>query len=249
MPQPRVVVLMPTYNEIESLARTLDELVFAVPEVDVLIIDDNSPDGTGALADELSEADARIRVMHRDVKDGLGAAYLAGMRWALNEGYELIVEMDADGSHPAETLPEMLAQASGADLVIGSRYVPGGGTDGWAKERKTLSRAANSYGRFVMGVPVHDMTAGFRVYRSDFLSQIDLSRVASTGYCFQIDMTRIVADAGARIVEVPIVFKERKLGASKMGGAIVSEALVKVTGWGIGRRAAQLRHGIRNLRP
>lgn len=238
---------MPTYNEIESLARTLDELVFAVPNVDVLIIDDNSPDGTGALANELAEADARIRVMHREAKDGLGAAYLAGMRWALDEGYDLIVEMDADGSHPADTLPEMLVAAADADLVIGSRYVAGGGTDGWSQDRKTLSRAANSYGRTVMGIPVHDMTAGFRVYRADFLRDIELGRVASTGYCFQIDMTRIVADAGARIHEVPIVFKERKAGASKMGGAIVTEALVKVTGWGVGRRAAQLRHALRRF--
>ncbi|WP_293695750.1 polyprenol monophosphomannose synthase [uncultured Agrococcus sp.] len=247
MPQPRAVVLMPTFNEIESLARTLDELIFAVPGVDVLVIDDNSPDGTGALADELATADERIRVLHREAKRGLGAAYLAGMRWALREGYDLIIEMDADGSHPAQTLPDMLAAARDADLVIGSRYVAGGGTDGWAEDRARLSRAANAYGRVAMGISVHDMTAGFRVFRADFLRGIDLRRVTSAGYCFQIDMTRIVADAGARIVEVPIVFRERKAGASKMGGAIVTEALVKVTGWGIGRRAAQLRHALRRF--
>lgn len=245
LPQLRTVVLMPTFNEIESLARTLDELVAACPEVDVLVIDDGSPDGTGDLADEISAADARIRVLHRTAKNGLGAAYVAGMQQVLAEGYDLIVEMDADGSHPAETLPSMLRAAVHADLVIGSRYVSGGGTEGWARDRELLSRGANAYGRLVMGIDVRDMTAGYRVYRADFLRGVDLDVVHSTGYCFQIDMTRIVADAGARIIEVPIVFRERKAGASKMGGAIVSEALVKVTGWGIGRRAAQLRQAVR----
>ena len=247
MPQSRFVVLMPTFNEIESLARTLDELLASVPEADVLIIDDGSPDGTGDLADRIAAADSRIRVLHRTSKSGLGAAYLDGMARVLDEGYELIVEMDADGSHPAEALPEMLRAAERADLVIGSRYTVGGGTEGWARQRETLSRAANAYGRAVMGIDVHDMTAGYRIYRADFLRRIDLRLVHSTGYCFQIDMTRIVADAGARIVEVPIVFRERKAGSSKMGGSIVAEALVKVTGWGIGRRAAEFRSLLRRV--
>lgn len=248
MPVSRAVVMIPTYNEIESLERTLQEVRLYAPDVDVLVIDDNSPDGTGRLADELAERDSAITVLHREGKAGLGAAYAAGMRHAIAHGYEVAVEMDADGSHPAEALPALVAMARTHDVVIGSRYMPGGTTEGWARDREILSRAANGYARFALGIDVTDLTAGFRAYRTDLLKRLPLDAVTSQGYCFQIDMTRIAADAGALIGEVPIVFRERKQGASKMTGNIISEAVTKVTGWGIGRRAAQAVSFVRSLR-
>ncbi|WP_306232656.1 polyprenol monophosphomannose synthase [Agrococcus beijingensis] len=240
MTQPRTIVLMPTYDERDALPVTAELLLKAVPDVTLLVIDDGSPDGTGEIADAMAAIDERVRVLHRTEKAGLGAAYLAGMRVALDEGFDLIVEMDADGSHPATALPAMLAAAEHADLVIGSRWVDGGGIVDWPLRRQLISRAGTFYAQLALGIDVADMTAGYRVYTAPLLRRILAASVTSQGYCFQIDMTRRSADLGARIAEVPITFRERELGSSKMSGGIVGEALLKTTGWGIGRRAAQL---------
>ena len=248
MPVSRAVVMIPTYNEIESLERTLREVRQCAPGADVLVIDDNSPDGTGRLADDIAATDSSVSVLHRTSKEGLGAAYAAGMRYAIDGGYEVAVEMDADGSHPAEALPALIAMAQTHDVVIGSRYMTGGATEGWARDRELLSRAANRYARIALGIDVSDLTAGFRAYRTELLRELPLEGVTSQGYCFQIDMTRLAADAGALIGEVPIVFRERKRGASKMSRNIIVEALTKVTGWGIGRRTAQVVNAVRSLR-
>lgn len=232
-------MLVPTYNESASLPRLLARIRAALPEIDVLVIDDASPDGTGALAERIAEADPRTSVLHRAAKEGLGRAYLAGYAVALERGYHYVVQMDADGSHPPETLPEMLALASeafGPDLVIGSRWVPGGRTVDWSARRERLSRAANGYARWILRLRVADLTAGYRVYRSDALRGIDLAAVRSHGYYFQIEMTVRVADAGGRIAEVPIVFAERDAGASKMTFGIILEAMGKVTSLGLRRR-------------
>lgn len=232
----RVVVLVPTYNEREALPVTMDRLLRAAPEVEVLVIDDASPDGTGALADAMAAADDRVGVLHRGAKEGLGAAYLHGMRVALERGADAVVEFDADGSHPAEAVPRMLERLrSGADLVIGSRWVPGGGIADWPWHRQAISRVGNLYAKTMLGSPVHDMTAGCRAYTADLLRRIPLDEVRSQGYCFQIDMTRRAHEAGATVVEVPILFRERELGSSKMTSGIVREALTSVTGWAIGR--------------
>lgn len=236
----RSVVLVPTYNELAALPVTMDQLLQAAPEVDVLVIDDASPDGTGELADAMAAADPRISVLHRDAKDGLGAAYLHGMRVALERGADAVVEFDADGSHPAEAVPRMLARlrdgsTPGADLVIGSRWIDGGGIADWPWHRQAISRVGNLYAKTMLGSPVHDMTAGCRAYTADLLRRIPLDEVRSQGYGFQIDMTRRAHEAGAVVVEVPIVFRERELGSSKMTPEIVREALTSVTGWAVGR--------------
>lgn len=233
-----VLVLMPTYNEALALETTVRRLFEADPAVSLLVIDDASPDGTGAIADELASADDRIDVLHRQSKDGLGAAYLAGMRVALDRGADLIVEIDADGSHPPEALPRLIAEADRAALVLGSRWVPGGRVRNWPLRREFVSRFANLYARVLLGIGVQDMTAGFRVYRADALATLDLDSVTAQGYCFQIDMTRRIFDEGWPIVEVPIEFRERELGVSKMTTGVIAEAVVKVAGWGVGRRAA-----------
>lgn len=235
----RVLVITPTYNEIESLQATVSKLFAAAPTVDLLVVDDASPDGTGALADRLAAEDPRISVLHRPAKDGLGQAYLAGFDWAISRGYRLLVEMDADGSHPATALPAMLA-AVRADpavgLAIGSRWVSGGSVVDWPIGRWILSRGANLYARLALRVPVHDITAGYRAYRAEFLATIDRQHIDSRGYCFQIDMTLRTVDAGWRIVEVPIEFREREAGVSKMNRSIVLEAMRRVTVWGVQRR-------------
>ncbi|WP_430592376.1 polyprenol monophosphomannose synthase [Humidisolicoccus flavus] len=244
MTTPRTLVLVPTYNEFLALPTIVERLFTAAPDVDLLILDDNSPDGTGKLADELAARDPRITVLHRTEKAGLGAAYLAGFEEGIRRGYDLLVEMDADGSHPPETLPEMIALAWGVpgfDLVIGSRWVAGGSVVDWPKRREALSRGANLYARSMLSVDVRDITAGYRVYRASTLARLALEDLDSKGYCFQIDMTLRVADAGGTIQEVPIVFRDREVGESKMSGSIIVEAMSKVTGWGIGRRAASLR--------
>ncbi|SDR81491.1 polyprenol monophosphomannose synthase [Agrococcus carbonis] len=234
----RVVVLVPTYNELEALPVTMDRLLSAAPGVEVLVIDDASPDGTGALADAMAAADARVTVLHRARKEGLGAAYLHGMRVALERGADAVVEFDADGSHPADAVPRMLARLeAGADLVIGSRWVPGGGIADWPWQRQLISRAGNLYAKVMLGSPVHDMTAGCRAYTAELLRRIPLAEVRSQGYCFQIDMTRRAQEAGAVVEEVPILFRERELGTSKMTPGIVREALTSVTGWAVGRAA------------
>lgn len=240
--QLRTLVLLPTYNEIENLTRVLQRIRVALPAADVLVLDDSSPDGTGELADELAAADDRIHVLHRAGKEGLGAAYLAGFGWGLERDYDLLVEIDADGSHPPEILPQMVGEAAaGADLVIGSRYVPGGSVVNWPAHRQLLSRAGNQYVRLLLGMPVRDATAGYRVYRADALRRLALEQVESQGYCFQTDLTWRASRGGMRIVEVPITFTEREFGASKMSSDVVRESMRSITGWGLRHRADQLR--------
>ncbi|KPN18590.1 MULTISPECIES: polyprenol monophosphomannose synthase [Arthrobacter] len=237
----RVLTIIPTYNEIESLPKTLQRLRTAVPDSDVLIADDNSPDGTGAYADQQAALDPKVHVLHRKGKEGLGAAYIAGFRWGLENGYDVLVEMDADGSHKPEQLPLLLeASAAGADLVIGSRWVPGGSVVNWPLHRKLLSRAGSTYSRLMLGIPVRDITAGYRAFRRSTLEKLDLSAVESVGYGFQVDMTFRVARLGLRITEVPITFVEREFGASKMSGNIVFEAIANVTKWGLSARWEKL---------
>ena len=240
----RVAVLIPTYDERENLPRIVARVRSSCPEVDVVVIDDNSPDGTGAVADDLASVDDHVHVIHREQKAGLGAAYLHGFTWALDEGYDAVVEMDADGSHQPEHLPDLLAAAADADVVIGSRWVPGGSVVNWPAHRKALSVGANAYTRFLLGMPVHDATAGYRLYRAEALKAIGLGDVASQGYCFQVDLTRRAVAAGLVVVEVPITFVEREVGESKMSRAVMTEALTKITAWGVGHRAHQVRSAL-----
>ncbi|OFT43897.1 dolichol-phosphate mannosyltransferase [Brachybacterium sp. HMSC06H03] len=245
-PLPPTLVVIPTYDEREALPGTLERLRRAVPEAHVLVVDDSSPDGTGEWAEEVSRRDAAVHVLHRAGKQGLGPAYLAGFAWGLERGYEQLVEMDADASHRPEQLPGLLeAVRRGADLAIGSRWVPGGAVHDWPVRRRLLSRGANVYVTVLMGLGVADATAGFRVFRAGLLSRLMEEDIASQGYCFQVDMTRRARDLGAVIVEVPIDFDERTEGASKMSSGIVREALVKVTLWGLARRAQGLRKALR----
>src|SRR6201982_1754449 len=232
---------MPTYNERQTLEPIAGRVRAALPTADLLVVDDNSPDGPGALADMLAEADPHVHVMHRTGKAGLGKAYIAGFGWALERGYDVIVEMDADGSHQPEHLPSLVAALDYADLSIGSRWVPGGRVVNWPKSREALSRGANIYTRVMLGLGVRDATAGFRAYRASTLRRISLDQVESTGYCFQIDLTTRVAQAGLKIVEVPITFVEREHGASKMSNSIILEAFWRVAQWGVAKRLRQLR--------
>jgi len=237
-PSHRTLVIIPTYNELENLPLIVGRVHKAQPEVHILIVDDSSPDGTGELADELALADrARVHVMHRTAKDGLGAAYLAGFAWGLDRKYSVLVEMDADGSHAPEQLYRLLdAIDNGADLAIGSRYVDGGTVRNWPWRRLVLSKSANTYSRLLLGVGIHDITAGYRAYRREALEKLDLSTVDSKGYCFQIDLTWRTINSGFTVVEVPITFTERELGVSKMSGSNIREAMTKVAQWGIGGR-------------
>jgi dolichol-phosphate mannosyltransferase len=241
----RVAVIMPTYNEADNIESMAARVRAAVPAADLLVVDDNSPDGTGDLADKLAAEDPHIHVMHRAGKAGLGAAYIAGFRWALERGYGAVVEMDADGSHRPEELPALLAAVdSGADLAIGSRYVPGGTVVNWPKSREWLSRGANTYARLMLGIAVKDSTAGFRAYRAATLERIGLDGVESRGYCFQIDLALRTIRAGLSVVEVPITFVERVHGSSKMSRSVVIEAWWRVAVWGItGRRRHAKRGG------
>lgn len=237
----KVLVLIPTYNEKDNLPAILDRLRAAVPDADVLVIDDGSPDGTGDIADARAAADEQIKVMHRTEKNGLGAAYIAGFRWGLDRDYAILVEMDADGSHAPEQLPRLLAATAHADLVIGSRYVPGGSTVNWSKARELISRGGNLYSRLALGVRIKDITAGFRAYKAEVLRKLDLDAVESRGYGFQIDLAWRTLQAGFTVAEVPITFTERTVGESKMSGNIVTEAFLKVGRWGIGHRIDQLK--------
>ena len=237
----RVLVIIPTYNELENLPIILNRLLHAVPHANALVVDDGSPDGTGDLADKLAADDGRIHVLHRTAKEGLGAAYIAGFKWALAAEYDVIVEMDADGSHAPEQLPRLLAALGHADLVLGSRWVPGGTVVNWPKSREILSRGGNLYTRLALGIDLHDATGGYRAYRRIVLQTIELSGIASQGYCFQVDLAWRAVQAGFRVAEVPITFEERQRGESKMSGNIVREALLRVTEWGVAHRAAQLR--------
>lgn len=237
----RTIVVVPTYNESENLGLLLSRLHHSNPDVDVLVVDDASPDGTGALADALAASDERVHVLHRTGKEGLGAAYLAGFAWALEAGYDVLGEMDADGSHQPEQLPLLRAALADADLVIGSRWVSGGTIVNWPKSREWLSRGGNAYIRLLLGIRVHDVTAGYRLYRRRTLEAIDLSTVESYGYVFQADLTFRTLRAGLRVAEVPITFVERERGESKMTADVARESLRRVTQWGVAERRRQWR--------
>lgn len=232
------LIVLPTYNEAESIRGVLARIRVAVPEADVLIVDDASPDGTGRIADELAADDPGVHVLHRPGKDGLGSAYLAGFARAAGEGYRFVVEIDADGSHDPVELPTMLglAEREGADLVIGSRWVPGGAVVNWPWLRRAISRSGNAYARWMLRSRVQDLTAGFRVYRAAVLAGLDGSVVSSHGYCFQVELAWRLERAGGRILEHPIAFVERATGRSKMHAGIVAEALWRVTAWGMSAR-------------
>ncbi len=238
-----VLVVIPTYNERDNIESIVTRLHAALPKAHVLVVDDDSPDGTGDLADELADndADGRVHVLHRAEKNGLGAAYVAGFRWGLDRDYGVLVEMDADGSHAPEDLPRILDALTDADLAIGSRYVPGGKVVNWPKRRYFLSWGANVYSRVALGAKVKDITGGFRAYRRAALEKIRIDNVASQGYCFQIDLGWRTIEAGFTVVEVPITFTERVHGQSKMSGDIIREALIRVTKWGLRRRGTQVR--------
>jgi dolichol-phosphate mannosyltransferase len=234
----RVLVVVPTYDEIENLEPVLARLHAAVPDAHALVVDDGSPDGTGQLADRLAAADPRVHVLHRTEKAGLGPAYVAGFRWAREHGYDVVVEMDADGSHSPEQLPQLLAGLADADLVLGSRYVPGGSVVDWPVHRLLLSRVGNRYTRWALRLPLRDATGGYRAARRELIDRLPFDDVASQGYCFQVDWAWRAVRAGARVREVPITFAERAHGRSKMSGSIVGEALVRVTAWGLRDRLA-----------
>ncbi|MDQ1493594.1 MAG: dolichol-phosphate mannosyltransferase [Actinomycetota bacterium] len=242
----RILVIIPTFQERENLSSIVGRVRASVPTAHVLVADDNSPDGTGKVADELASDDDQVHVLHRAAKEGLGAAYVAGFEWALDEGYDVIVEMDADGSHQPEQLPRLLDALETADVVLGSRWVPGGEVSNWPKSREFLSRGGNMYTRIVLGLPLRDATGGYRAYRAKVLRAFDLTTVRSQGYCFQVDLAWRSWQRGCRVVEVPITFVERVLGASKMSRKIVFEALWRVTLWGLRDR---LRLGRRGGRP
>jgi dolichol-phosphate mannosyltransferase len=240
-PSTRVLVIIPTYNELENLPLIVGRVRAATPEAHILIADDNSPDGTGALADELAASDDHLHVAHRAGKQGLGAAYLDSFDWGLRQGYDVLVEMDADGSHQPEQLPDLLARLdTGADVVLGSRWVRGGRVVNWPKSREAISRIGNTYVRLALGIPLHDATGGYRAFRADALEKLDLGEVASQGYCFQVDLAWRAVRRELRVDEVPIVFMEREHGVSKMSNAIVREALLRVTIWGALHRREQL---------
>lgn len=233
----RVLVIIPTYDEAENIADVLDRVHAAAPDAHVLVVDDNSPDGTGDLVEALAADEDRLHLMRRAGKAGLGSAYRAGFAWGAAEGYEVMVEMDADLSHDPAALPSLLTRIEdGADLAIGSRYVPGGSIPDWSWHRKALSRWGNRYAGAVLSLDVADATAGYRAYRASALAEIDLDSVRADGYGFQIEMADRVARNGGRIDEVPISFTDRTRGTSKMSGRIVAEALVLVTWWGVRRR-------------
>ena len=237
----RVVIVVPTYNERDNLEWIVGRLRASVPAVDVLVVDDGSPDGTGDLADELAAADPQVSVVHRSEKAGLGAAYLHGFRVALERGYDVVGEMDADGSHQPEQLDRLLAALVDADLVIGSRWVPGGSVVNWPLSRKVLSVGGNLYARVLLGIPLRDVTAGYRLLRRTTLEAIDLGSVESAGYIFQTDLAFRTVRAGLTVVEVPIEFVERVRGESKMSRDVAVESLRRITVWGLRERGRQAR--------
>ncbi|AQZ61723.1 Dolichol-phosphate mannosyltransferase in lipid-linked oligosaccharide synthesis cluster [[Actinomadura] parvosata subsp. kistnae] len=226
-----VLVITPTYNERDNLPAIVTRIRAAAPAADILIVDDNSPDGTGQIADDLAAALDGVHVLHRERKEGLGAAYLAGFRWGLERGFDLLAEIDADGSHPPERLPAMLRAAQQADLVIGSRWTAGGRVANWPRRRELLSRLANRYVRTALRLPVADATGGFRVYRAAALEEILRGEVESRGYCFQVDLTLRAVRLGYVVTEVPITFVDRTNGTSKMNAGVLFEALWRVTVW------------------
>ncbi len=222
----RTLLIIPTYNERENLTLLCTQIHDALPAADLLIVDDNSPDGTGELADSLAAKHSYLKVMHRAGKLGLGTAYLAGFRYAIDHGYDYIFEMDADFSHDPCYLPSLLGAAvEGADVVIGSRRVPGGGTENWGVGRQLISAGGSLYARTILGLPIRDLTSGFKCFRRAVLESIDLETVRSNGYSFQIEMTYRAIKKGFRVVEVPIVFVDRRAGQSKMSRKIFLEAM------------------------
>lgn len=229
----KTLVILPTYNERANLEGAIAAIFAHCPNVEVLVVDDASPDGTGEVAQNLSRADHRIHVLNRQAKEGLGRAYLAGFDWGLGKGFEYLVEMDADFSHRAEDLPSLLQAATNADLVLGSRWIRGGAVVNWPVSRLMLSRLGNLYARIMLKSRIQDLTAGFRVIRASALNQIDLKTIAAQGYSFQVELAWRFEVAGLRVVEVPITFVERENGVSKMSSAIVREALWLITRWGI----------------
>jgi dolichol-phosphate mannosyltransferase len=236
----KVLVIIPTYNEAENVRPIVKRVRAAVPDADILVADDNSPDGTGKLADELAADDPQVHVLHRKGKEGLGAAYLAGFQWGIDHEYGVLVEMDADGSHQPEELPRLLTALKSADLVLGSRWVPGGRVVNWPKYREYISRGGSTYSRLMLDVPMRDVTGGYRAFRRQTLEGLGMGDVASAGYCFQVDLAWRAVKAGFHVVEVPITFVERERGDSKMSRSILVEALWRVTAWGVGARAGKL---------
>jgi dolichol-phosphate mannosyltransferase len=237
----RILVIIPTYNEAENIEPIVARVRSSVPEAHLLVADDNSPDGTGDLVDKLVANDDHVHVLHRKGKEGLGAAYIAGFHWGLDNGYGVLVEHDADGSHQPEQLHRLLEALRDADLVLGSRYVKGGEVQNWPKSREILSRGGNIYTRLALGVPLKDATGGYRAFRRETLVGIGLEQVASAGYCFQVDLAWRALKSGFRVVEVPITFVERERGQSKMSQSIVIEAMLRVGRWGLAYRAKQIR--------
>jgi dolichol-phosphate mannosyltransferase len=227
-PKRKTLIIVPTYNELENLPELVRQIFSEVPHTHILVVDDNSPDGTGALADSLAAADPRVHVMHRAGKLGLGTAYIGGFKWALERDYERVFEMDADFSHQPKYLPTFLERAEEADLVLGCRYMKGGGTEDWTFMRRMISKGGNLYARMVMGLRFKDLTGGFKCFRREVLETLDLDAVKSKGYAFQIELTYRAHLAGFKIAEVPIIFPDRKLGQSKMSGRIVREAMLNV---------------------
>jgi dolichol-phosphate mannosyltransferase len=235
----QTLVIIPTYNERENLGPIVGRVRAAVPDADVLVVDDSSPDGTGVLADQFAGSDRHVHVLHRTNKDGLGAAYLEAFTWALSRGYDRLVQLDADGSHLPEQLHSLLAAAESADVVMGSRWIPGGEVRNWPWHRRFLSRGGSIYSRVLLRLKERDVTGGYRVYTAHALERMTLSGVESLGYCFQIDMLLHAVRAGLRVVEVPITFVERAHGSSKMSGSIVIEAMARVTIWGLTGKGAR----------
>jgi dolichol-phosphate mannosyltransferase len=232
---PDALVVLPTYNEAENLAQVVKAILAASERIEILVVDDSSPDGTGELADSLASAEPRVHVLHRAKKEGLGRAYLAGFRWALAHPYRLVLEMDADFSHNPDYLPELLKGAEQADLVLGSRYVAGGGTRNWGLIRRFISRGGSLYARTILGVDVRDLTGGFKCFRRETLERLDLESVRSEGYSFQIELTYRALNLGLRVLEVPIVFVDRRVGKSKMSRHIFAEAATMVVRLRLGR--------------
>ena len=237
----KVLVVIPTYNELENLPIIVAGVRAAAPEVNILIADDNSPDGTGEVADGIAAKDNAVQVLHRTKKSGLGAAYLEAFQWAKANEFDVVVEMDADGSHSPTDLVKILAALNDSDVVLGSRWVKGGQVVNWPRSRELLSRGGNLYTRLWLGIPLKDATGGFRAYRMTAIAKIDVSKVESQGYCFQVDMAWRAVRCGLRVIEVPITFVEREIGESKMNQAIVKEALWRVTQWGLAKRGADLK--------
>lgn len=224
----KTLIIIPTYNEVENLPSLLKEIFSYAPETDILIVDDNSPDGTGKLADKIHDENPQVYVLHRPGKMGLGTAYIAGFKYAIEHNYDVAFEMDADFSHDPRYLPDFLKAIESADLVIGSRYIPGGDTPDWAPLRRLISGSGNIFARFMLGIPVHDCTAGYRCYRREVLKAIDLDSIQSQGYAFQIELVHRVRRLGFKIKETPIVFKDRRVGKSKMSRKIVIEGFTYV---------------------